>query len=244
MPPAIVLAAGLGTRMRPATLETPKALMPAAGKPLIAHTLAWLKGQGVTEAVVNTHHLGRQVLAALGNGAGVGLRLRYSHEPEILGTGGGVARACELIGRERVLVTNADTLIDADLAEVIARHEAARAIATMVLIKAPDPENYKEILMTPEGNIVAIGGEPTGKGRAKNGLTPLTFTGLSILEPELIDYLHPDRFGTLPADGLIPSIADGKIIAAYVHTGYWKAIDTLAKLREAEQDIARGKFPP
>jgi len=112
---AMVLAAGLGTRLRPQTERTPKALVPVANRPMIHYPLFWLKSRGFSEVIINTHHFGEMLEAELGDGSSQGLKLAYSREEILLGTGGGIGRARKLFGRTRFVVINADTIIDADL---------------------------------------------------------------------------------------------------------------------------------
>jgi len=97
---AMILAAGQGKRLKPLTNHLPKAMMEVGGAPLICHQLGWLAGAGVTEVVINLHHFGEQIEACVGDGAAFGLSVRYSHEPVLLETGGGVVQALPLLGDE------------------------------------------------------------------------------------------------------------------------------------------------
>src|SRR3989449_1523283 len=123
---AMVLAAGLGTRLRPLTDTLPKPLLPVAGRPLLEWNLLLLKRHGITEVIINLHHLGEQIVRALGDGARLGLRLAYSHEPTLQGTGGGIKQAAPFLKDGPFLVLNGDTLSDCDLMALIAAHRADR----------------------------------------------------------------------------------------------------------------------
>ena len=100
----MVLAAGLGTRLRPLTENTPKCLIPLAGKPLIDWTLHWLNRHAVTECVINLHHLAEKVRAFVGNGECYGLRVHYSYEPELLGTAGAVKKVASFFNEPFLVV--------------------------------------------------------------------------------------------------------------------------------------------
>ncbi len=239
---AMVLAAGLGTRLRPITERVPKALVPAGGRPMIHYPLLWLKAQGFDEVIVNTHYLAAELEAGLGDGSALGLKIIYSREAELLGTGGGVGHARKLFGNSRLVLINADTLMDADLKVMMERHESSGAVATMALIRPAAGDDYTPVLVDSGGMVRRIGGRPEGGGEGQGALETRHFTGLSILEPALMDYLPAERFAHLAADGLVPAMADGKKVAAWSYEGYWKVLDDARRIREAEADMAAGRF--
>lgn len=245
---AMILAAGLGTRMRPRTESLPKALVPVAGRPLIHYSLHWLRGQGLREVIVNTHYLAEMVEREVGDGSRFGLKIIYSREDELLGTGGGIGKARRFFGRERLVVANADTVLDADIEEMIERHEKTGAIATMALVEEKEPGAYTSIKVDSSLMVKSIGGKPDlpdrSVGPTEDQAKNMTFTGLSILEPALVDYLPADRFAHLAADALIPALAQGKKIAGYHHRGYWKAVDDMERAKEVEADLQSGSWAP
>ena len=112
---AMLLAAGFGKRLRPITDTTPKPLLEVGGKSLIEHQLERLREAGIQDVVINLHHLGDQIQSRLGDGAGLGINISYSLEPELLETGGGIKKALPLLGDSPFLVTSADTYLDFDL---------------------------------------------------------------------------------------------------------------------------------
>ena len=130
---AMILAAGLGTRLRPLTNTTPKALAPVAGRPLIEYALRFVRAQGIREVVINLHHLGDQIRARLGDGRDYGVRITYSIEERLLETGGGVKQAQAFLDGGTFLVVNSDAILDLDLAAVLAAHQRNRAVASLVL---------------------------------------------------------------------------------------------------------------
>lgn len=239
----MVLAAGLGTRLRPLTDKVPKAMVPVAGLPMISYALGWLSSQGIREVIVNTHYLGKVLEAGLGDGSSHGVRITYSRETELLGTGGGVGRARKFFGRSRLVLINADTLLDVDLEAMLANHEAGGASASMAVVPARDPDEYTPLIIGTDGLVKSIGGLPGPNGNEENRRMA-HFIGLSILDPEAVDYLPGNSFASLTTDALIPAIIDGKKIAAHEHAGYWKALDAAERISEAEADIAAGRFAP
>src|SRR5262245_661009 len=131
----MVLAAGLGTRLRPLTDRVPKPLVPLLNRPLVERPLERLRGAGIHEVVLNVHHQASAVRTALGDGRGLGLQIEYSVETDLLGTGGGVARvrALGLLGEGTFVLMNGDSVVEVDLRAVIDAHRASGALATIVL---------------------------------------------------------------------------------------------------------------
>ena len=164
---AMILAAGLGTRLKPLTNTIPKPLLPIAGTPLIVWNLLLLKRHGFRDVVINLHYLGGMIEQALGNGSRYGLRIIYSHEPVILGTGGGLKQAEPYFCGESVLVLNGDTLVDLDLGALCEFHQQREAIATLVLRKDPEAAQWGLVEMDSDNRIVRI----TGRGRTNKAST-------------------------------------------------------------------------
>ncbi len=233
---AMVLAAGKGTRLLPATETMPKALVPVAGRPMIHYPLCRLCEQGITEVVVNVHYLADMLCNALEGGADLGINVSFSREPELLGTGGGIGRAARYFQGERIVLINADTLIDADLCEVLRGHLSNQASATLVAVERFEPENYTPVWVDSEDAVRKVGGNGTA------GLKPVVYTGLSILEPEIVERLPGNRYACLVKDGLVPAIDDGLLVRVHLHHGYWKGLDTAARIREAQEDISEGRI--
>ena len=123
MIPALVLTAGLATRLRPLSLLRAKAVLPVAGVPLVRRILRELHAAGVDDIVLNLHHLPETVARAVGDGSADGVRVRYSWEVPLLGSGGGPRRAVPILGRSPFLVVNGDTLTDVSIAALVADHE-------------------------------------------------------------------------------------------------------------------------
>ncbi|PYQ12981.1 MAG: nucleotidyltransferase [Acidobacteria bacterium] len=183
---AMVLAAGLGLRMRPLTLLRAKPVLPVLNRPLLHWTLELLRRHGVTDVVVNLHHLPATVRKAVGDGRTLGLRVSYSFERELLGTGGGPRKVRRLLGDDPMLLVNGDVLFDFDLSDLVRRHVASAARATLALKAHAQVEAYGAVVTGPGGFIRALAGLPRpARGRR------LLFTGVHVLDPALLDRLPP-----------------------------------------------------
>ncbi|HEY5627503.1 MAG TPA: nucleotidyltransferase family protein, partial [Nitrospira sp.] len=177
---AMILAAGLGTRLRPLTNTIPKPLLPIAGTPLIVWNLLLLKRHGFHDVVINLHHLGPMIEQALGNGSKYGLRIYYSHEPVILGTGGGIKQAEPEFSGGPVLVLNGDTLFELDLGALCEFHQQRKAAATLVLREDDDAARWGLVEVGVDDRIVRI----TGRGKSDACATrPRMFAGIHIVHP-------------------------------------------------------------
>ena len=177
MIPALVLTAGHATRLRSLSRIRAKAALPVAGEPLIRRILTWLAGAGVTEVVLNLHHLPHTLTRVVGDGSDLGLRARYSWEVPILGSAGGPRRALPLLEASRFLITNGDVLTNADIAQAVAHHDRAGALVTMVLVPNTTPERYGGVLL-------GSGGEVTGFSPRGASYASFHFTGVQIVEAE------------------------------------------------------------
>jgi NDP-sugar pyrophosphorylase family protein len=153
MIPALVLTAGLGTRLRPLSFVRAKGALPVAGEPLGRRILRWLGSNGVTDAVLNLHHLPHTLTSAIGDGTDLGMRVRYSWEVPVLGSAGGPKRAVPLIGRSPFLIVNGDTLTDVSLKEVIDDHARSGALVTMAVVPNNEPDKYGGIVVDEGGSV-------------------------------------------------------------------------------------------
>ncbi|MBI2264863.1 MAG: nucleotidyltransferase family protein [Armatimonadetes bacterium] len=182
---AMILAAGFGERLRPLTLATPKPLIPVGGVPNIHRILRLLEANGFRDIVVNLHHLGEKIQESVGDGAAFGVRVSYSPEKEILGTGGGIKGAQQLIGDETFLVINGDILISIALTDVVRFHREHGGAATLVVRDDPSLDGYGAIMVDSGGRVRDI---LRLVDRAP-GLLPRLFTGIQVLEPIFFNYL-------------------------------------------------------
>ncbi len=239
---ALILAAGLGTRLGSLSDERPKPMLPVCDLPLIRYAVALLAGHGVRELAINLHHRGELIEAELGDGSALGVNIRYSRETTILGTGGGIRRIADFLtdgGREPFLVVNGKILIDVDLTEVLARHRATGASATMVVRETPDAANWGAIEVAGDGRVTRIIGTGTP------GAHVCMFTGVHVLSPQLVARLPPEGESDSIRQAYLPALTDGERIEGYLYDGYfhehstparylqgnWNALDGRARLR-------------
>jgi mannose-1-phosphate guanylyltransferase len=152
--PALVLTAGLATRLKPLSALRAKAALPVAGEALVLRILRSLRAAGVTRVVLNLHHRADSITREVGDGAALGLSVRYSWETEILGSAGGPARALPLLESDRFLVVNGDTLADVNLAALAEQHVDTNALVTMAVVDA-DPR-YNAILADESGIVTGF----------------------------------------------------------------------------------------
>ena len=194
MIPALVLTAGLATRLRPLSLVRAKAAVPVAGEPLARRILRWLAGAGVTDAVLNLHHLPHTLTARVGDGSDLGLRVRYSWELPVLGSAGGPRRAVPLLGSPAFLIVNGDTLTNVDLDALVAAHERSGALATLAVVPNTEPQKYGGVLVDDDGAV---------RGFAKRGSsgTSYHFVGVQAAQADafagLADGVPAESFAAL-----------------------------------------------
>src|SRR5512135_2912590 len=180
----MVLAAGLGLRMRPLTLLRAKPVLPVLNRPLLLWTLRRLRQAGVHDVVVNLHHLAETVVSAVGDGRDLGLAIRYSREDVILGTGGGPRAVRDFFGDEPLLLVNGDVLFEMDLRALVRRHRAAGVCATLALRPNPDPAAYSPVVTDRAGRVLSIAGRPApARG------TVSMFASVHVMDPSLLDRL-------------------------------------------------------
>jgi len=237
----MILAAGLGTRLRPITDERPKPLVEVLGLPLVRHALAHARRAGVERAVLNTHWLHPAIEHHLGARDG-DIELSYSHEPTLLGTGGGLKKMMGFLRREDgpILVINADALIDFDVEAVIAHHLKARPLSTMVLKETPDAARYGALGVDDDGRIRAFAGRTRYDGPiARTGM----FCGVHVLEPEVLDWLPDEGESCINKEGYPRIIDAGHPVIAHFIDGYFCDVGTPERLMEANLDLLAGRQP-
>ncbi|MCX6357960.1 MAG: NDP-sugar synthase [Candidatus Aureabacteria bacterium] len=235
---AMILAAGLGTRLTPFTNETPKPLLPILNRPQIHYVLELLMGAGVTEVMINLHHRGDMLRTAIGDYHRGRLRISYSMEERILGTGGGLKNAEGFFDEGPFILVNADALMEVDLARAIRAHISRGAAATMV-VRAWDPAGGYGMVEVDAGGVIR---RILGRG-AGSGLTPVIFTGVHILGPAIFRYLPPGEFSCINRDGYAAMIESGERVCSFEASGYWRDVGTILSYFEANMDFLSGIMP-
>ena len=231
----MMLAAGLGTRLWPLTADRGKPAVPFLGRPLIRGMLDWLVGHGFDRVVVNTHHRPSSIRAALAD-APAGVDLRFSHEETILGTAGALAQARDagLLAPDRTtLVVNAKLVTGIDLRAAGAAHRRSGASVTMVL--RPNRARGAFTTVRVRGDQILGFGPP----RVPEGPEPLLFTGIHLLEPEVLARAE-DRFSDTVRDLYPPEIAAGRV-RAVIDEAPWHELSTRRRYLELQLDAAPGR---
>ena len=235
---AMILAAGFGTRLAELGLDLPKPLFPVLNVPLIRWAVAFLKGHGIEEIIVNLHHRGEMIRDELGDGAALGVHIEYSmEEGEILGTGGGIKRALPFFGGpggETFVVMNGKIVSDIDLHAAIAHHRQTGAAATMVLKPDPEAAKWGAIGIDGEGRIRRFLGAPDP---SPAGVTEHMFTGVHLLEPRFVAAL-PDGPCCIVRAGYKPRFAAGDTpLSGYLHRGYFWDHSTPARWWQGNMNL-------
>ncbi|HSH48084.1 MAG TPA: nucleotidyltransferase family protein [Halomonas sp.] len=217
---AMILAAGLGTRMRPLTDRCPKPLLKVGGKALIVHHLERLAAAGIDEVVINVSYRAEQIIAALGQGDAFGLRIRWSEEPSPLETGGGIRQALPLLGSAPFVLINGDVWSDLDLGRLgsLRGGELAR------LVMVDNPAHH------PEGDFFL-----DARGKLHTDGTPrLTYSGVALIDPALVAGQAPGCFSLAPL--LRDAMSQGRV-AGHHHRGRWVDVGTPQRLQALDMAL-------
>ena len=189
MIPALVLTAGLGTRLKPLSYVRAKGALPVSGEPLARRILRGLRDAGVTDAVLNLHHLPHTLTRTIGDGSDIGMQVRYSWETPVLGSAGGPRRALPLLRTNgqpgSFLIVNGDTLTDVDIAALIADHRASGALVTMAAIPNTQPDKYGGLAVDADGHL-------TGFVVRGSSVPSCHFVGVQVAEPAAFASVPPD----------------------------------------------------
>ena len=227
---ALVLAAGLGTRLRPYTEQTPKPLFTLDGRPLLGRVIHQLIAAGAQTIAVNTHHLAGQIEAYVTT-ANFAARLILRHEPEILGTGGAIRNTEDIWGPEPFMVVNSDIATDIDLAAVYRFHAGHDHPVTLVLCDDPD---FNTVSVDAQGYVTDF--SPPDHA-ARGDRQRLTFTGIQVLDPAVIEFIPPAGFSH-SVDAFKSMLAAGFRIKAFIaKDNHWSDVGSPQRYRRAGRDI-------
>jgi N-acetyl-alpha-D-muramate 1-phosphate uridylyltransferase len=236
----MLLAAGRGERLRPLTDSTPKPLLPIAGEPLIAHQLHWLARAGLTDVVINLHHLGEQIRAHVGNGRQYGVNVCYSVERERLETGGGIVHALPLLGDAPFIVLNGDIWTDYPFTQ-LARALDERDLVHLVLTPAPPDRasgDFNLLDAAPAPTRAGTGGTPRHGRVVRDQHRPFTQCGISVLSPALFHGVDQTNLRPFSLRELwFEAAAAGRVSGELWH-GTWADIGTHDQL-DAVRRLAR-----
>ena len=236
---AILLAGGKGTRLRPLTVHTPKPIVPIFNRAFLHYQIDLLKQiPEIDEVILSLNYQPRRIEEMFGDGAGLGIKIRYVVEPMPLGTAGAVRYAGDSL-TESVLVFNGDILTEVDLAAVLRLHRERRAKATIVLTPVENPAAYGLVTTDAGGNVKRFIEKPKPGEITCNTIN----AGIYVLEPETFDRIPRGATWSIERS-YFPSLIERKeTFVAYVCPGYWIDIGTPAQYRQVHRDIMDGRYP-
>ena len=200
---AFIFAAGLGTRLKPLTDTMPKALVPVAGKPLLAHVIEKLKAAGCKKIVINIHHFGEMIMDYVKENNNFGIDIVFSDEREmLLETGGAIKHAVDLLGDEPFLIHNVDIMSNVDLQALWSEHINSGSAATLLVSKR---NSSRALLFNEDGNLTAWTNKNTGEVKTPYEnvdiacLEEFAFSGIHVFSPQLFKYFgeYPEKFSII-----------------------------------------------
>jgi mannose-1-phosphate guanylyltransferase len=229
---AMVLAAGLGTRLKPLTFDLPKPLVPVLDRPVMAHIVRMLESQGFDELIANLHWFHEAIRGYFGD------RLEYRYEPELLGTAGGVRNVADFFGDEPVIVISGDALTDLDVRALVERHRSAGGIATLTVKRVPDTSEYGVVIHDEDGRVQGFQEKPD----PAEALSELANCGIYCFSPAIFDFF-PAEDPVDWADDVFPALLDHDV-PFHVHEidSYWNDVGSLAELRQGTWDALEARL--
>jgi NDP-sugar pyrophosphorylase family protein len=239
---AILLAGGKGTRLRPLTLHTPKPIVPIFNRAFLHYQIDLLKQvPEIDEVILSLNYQPRRIEEMFGDGAELGIKLRYVVEPVPLGTAGAIKYAGDKL-TESVVVFNGDVMTELDLAAVIRMHRERRARATIVLTPVENPSAYGLVETDGDGNIQRFIEKPKPEEITTNHIN----AGIYVLEPDTFDRIPSEVPWSIERSYFPSLIERGETFVAYIYNGYWIDIGTPDKYTQVHRDIMDGRFnaPP
>jgi len=243
---AMVLAAGLGTRLRPLTESRPKALVEVNGRTLLEITLARLRSFGISEVIVNAHHFAEMIVAYLEANQNFGMRVQVSREDVLLDTGGGLKKAAWFFrekatsSHEPFLLHNVDVISTIDLRRMVQFHEQAQALATLAV---QDRKTSRYLLFDEQSQLC---GRRSGDGQQLEMVRPATqpkalaFSGIHVISPRLFARMTEDGAFSIVTCYLRLAAAGEKIAGFRADEYYWRDLGTADHIAQAAQDLKRG----
>jgi mannose-1-phosphate guanylyltransferase len=229
---AMVLAAGLGTRLRPLTYEIPKPMVPVLDRPVMAHIVDLLDRHGYDDVVANLHYFPDTIRRYFGD------RITYREEPELLGTAGGVRNCADCLGDDTFLVISGDALTDIDLSRFVARHKEAGGVATLAVKRVADTREFGVVLHDSDGRITGFQEKP----EPAEALSDLGNCGIYLFEPEIFDHFPDEPFVDWANDVFPRLLAQDVPFHIHEIEEYWNDVGSLAELKAGTFDALNGEL--
>jgi NDP-sugar pyrophosphorylase family protein len=233
---AMVLAAGVGSRLDPLTNQLPKPLVPVANRPVMEHILNLLQKHGFNSIISNLHYLPDKIKEYFGDGANFGTSIEYYFEEALSGDAGGVRACREFLQGDTFIVVMGDLLTDANLTNILQEHKEKKALATIAIKQVEDVSQFGVVLTDKNGFITGFQEKP----KPNEALSNYASTGIYILEPEIFDYI-PKQGDYFFGRQLFPSLLSlGKKVLASEITGYWSDVGTISQYKLSNFDVLAG----
>jgi mannose-1-phosphate guanylyltransferase len=235
---AVILVGGEGTRLRPLTCNTTKAMVPVLNKPFLEHLLGYLKGHGITDIILAMSYLPQGIKDHFGDGSGLGVSLSYLVEEEPMGTAGAVKNAESYLD-ESFLMLNGDIFTDLDLTAMIGFHRQKKAAATIAVTPVEDPTAYGLIETNADGRITRFREKPSREEVTTNTIN----AGIYVLEPKVLAKIPPGKKVSIERETFQQLLEGGEPVYAYYSAAYWLDMGTPEKYLSLNHDLLLGKAP-
>lgn len=234
---AVILVGGMGTRLRPLTVSTPKPMLPVAGVPFLQHLLGRIKAAGITHVVLGTSFKAEVFEQTFGTGADMGLEIEYVVESTPLGTGGGIRNVYEKLREDTVVVFNGDVLSGTDINEILATHQQKRADVTLQLVTVQDPRAFGCVPTDSDGRVTAF------LEKTMDPPTNQINAGCYVFNRQVIAQIPAGKIVSVERDVFPQLLAQGSRIYGHVDHSYWRDMGTLDDFVRGSADIVRGIAP-
>lgn len=225
---AVILAGGMGTRMRPLTYVIPKAMLPIGGKPLLEHTVRYLKEYGITEVIVCVAYLKNHIIDYFKKGKDLGAKIQYAEADMPLGTAGQLKTAEKYIS-ETFLAMNGDIITSLNIGRLIRFHRKVRGIGTIALKKFDVPVPYGYIEVDSDSSIKKFTEKPT--------LTFSANAGVYVLEPKVFDYIRKNQVASLETETFPTLLKKGGKLNGYYEDAYWADVGTITDFERVDKEF-------
>jgi len=225
---AAILAGGIGTRMRPLTYVIPKAMLPIGGRPLLEHTIRYLKEYGITEVVVCVAYLKNHIIDYFKDGESLGAKIQYAGAEMPLGTAGQLKTAEKFIS-ETFLAMNGDIISSLNLRKLIDFHEKSGGIGAIALKRFEVPVPYGFIEVDAKSNIQRFTEKPT--------LTFSANAGIYVLKPKVFDYIPKNQIASLETETFPTLLKNGEKLNGYYEDAYWADVGTITDFERVDKEL-------
>jgi mannose-1-phosphate guanylyltransferase len=234
---AMIMSAGVGTRLRPVTDLLPKPMVPIVNRPALYHILRLLHRHGLREVVINLHYLPEVIRDYLGDGGQFGMDIRYSLERDLLGTAGGVKKNADFLGQGTFLVMSGDALTDVDLTGLVAQHRRNGSVATMAVKEVADPSQYGVVVADDDGRVVGFQEKPTIEAARSR----LCNCGIYVFEPAILSHIPEGQFDDFGKRLFPDLLKQGVPFHAHAVNGYWSDVGNLREYMRSNADALAGR---